>query len=208
MDKLDLSTPDFTAANVERIAALFPNCLTETQRPDGTIRRAIDFDLLKQELSADVVDGPRERYRLDWPGKREALALANAPIRKTLRPCRAESVDFDTTEHIYIEGDNLDALKLLQETYLGKVKMIYIDPPYKTGNDFIYDDNFSMSREDYEALSGERDEEGRALFNEEKWKQNSSSNGRFHSEWLSNDVSPVEAGAEFVAGGWGDFCEH
>lgn len=185
MTRLDLSTPDFTAANVERIAALFPNCVTETQRPDGTIRRAIDFDLLKQELSADVVDGPRERYRLDWPGKREALALANAPIRKTLRPCRAESIDFDTTEHLYIEGDNLDALKLLQETYLGKVKMIYIDPPYNTGNDFIYDDNFSMSREDYEALSGERDEEGRALFDEEKWRQNSSANGRFHSEWLS-----------------------
>jgi len=185
MDKLDLQTPDFTAENAAKIAALFPNCVTETKRHDGTVKRAIDFDLLRQELSADVVDGPQERYRLDWPGKREALALANAPIRKTLRPCREESVDFDTTEHLYIEGDNLDALKLLQETYLGKVKMIYIDPPYNTGNDFIYDDNFSMSREEYEAIAGAKDEEGRALFDEEKWKQNSSSNGRFHSEWLS-----------------------
>lgn len=185
MDKLDLHTPDITAANVERIAALFPNCVTETRRPNGTVKRVIDFDLLRQELSADIVEGPQERYRLDWPGKREALALANTPIRKTLRPCREESVDFDSTEHLYIEGDNLDALKLLQETYLGKVKMIYIDPPYNTGKDFIYDDNFSMSREEYEELSDARDEEGRAMFNEEKWKQNSTTNGRFHSEWLS-----------------------
>jgi adenine-specific DNA-methyltransferase len=185
MNKLDLQTPDFTSVNIARLAELFPNCVTETKNPDGTLKRAIDFDLLSQELSHDLVEGPQERYRLDWPGKREALALANAPIRKTLRPARDESVDFDTTRNLYIEGDNLDALKLLQETYLGQVKMIYIDPPYNTGNDFIYDDDFSMSRSDYQESSGEVDEEGRALFDEEKWKQNSTSNGRFHSEWLS-----------------------
>lgn len=185
MDKLDLQTPDFTSANIARLAELFPNCVTEKKKPDGTVRRAIDFDLLSQELSHDLVEGPQERYRLDWPGKREALALANAPIRKTLRPCPKESVDFESTRNLYIEGDNLDALKLLQETYLGKIKMIYIDPPYNTGNDFIYDDNFSMSGKEHDFLSGDVDEEGNALFDEEKWKQNSSTNGRYHSEWLS-----------------------
>lgn len=185
MDKLKLHTPDFVEANAAKLAELFPNCVTESKAADGTIKRAIDFDLLRQELSSDVVEGPQERYRLDWPGKREALALANTPIRKTLRPCKEESVDFETTQNLYIEGDNLDALKLLQETYLGKVKMIYIDPPYNTGNDFIYDDNFSMSREEYEESSGEKDEEGNAMFNEEKWRQNSNASGRFHSEWLS-----------------------
>jgi adenine-specific DNA-methyltransferase len=185
MTKLDLQTPDFVAANAARLAELFPTCVTETRQPDGTLKRAIDFDLLRQELSHDLVEGPQERYRLDWPGKREALALANAPIRKTLRPCKDESVDFETTRNLYIEGDNLDALKLLQETYLGKVKMIYIDPPYNTGNDFIYDDNFSISGEEHDLLSGTRDEEGNAMFQEEKWKQNSSASGRFHSEWLS-----------------------
>jgi adenine-specific DNA-methyltransferase len=186
MNKLDLQTPDFVAANAARLAELFPNCVTESRHPQtGEIKRAIDFDLLRQELAYDLIEGPQERYRLDWPGKREALALANAPIRKTLRPCKDESVDFDTTHNLYIEGDNLDALKLLQETYLGKVKMIYIDPPYNTGNDFIYDDNFSISGEDHDLLSGTRDAEGNAMFQEEKWKQNSSSNGRFHSEWLS-----------------------
>lgn len=186
MNKLDLHTPDFVAANAARLAELFPNCVTESRDPKtGGVKRAIDFDLLRQELAYDIVEGPQERYRLDWPGKREALALANAPIRKTLRPCKDESVDFETTQNLYIEGDNLDALKLLQETYLGKVKMIYIDPPYNTGNDFIYDDNFSISREEYEDLLGARDEEGNAMFQEEKWKQNSSTNGRFHSEWLS-----------------------
>jgi adenine-specific DNA-methyltransferase len=186
MTKLNLQTPDFVAANAARLAELFPNCVTETRDPQtGAIKRVIDFDLLRQELAYDIVEGPQERYRLDWPGKREALALANAPIRKTLRPCKEESVDFDDTENLYIEGDNLDALKLLQETYLGKVKMIYIDPPYNTGNDFIYDDNFSISREEYQESSGAVDEEGNAMFDEEKWRQNSSANGRFHSEWLS-----------------------
>jgi adenine-specific DNA-methyltransferase len=185
MNKLDLQTPDFTSANISRLAELFPNCVTEKKNSDGTLRRAIDFDLLSQELSHDLVEGPQERYRLDWPGKRAALALANEPIQKTLRPARDESVNFDTTRNLYLEGDNLDALKLLQETYLGQVKMMYIDPPYNTGNDFIYDDDFSMSRAKYQESSGEVDEKGRALFDEEKWKQNSASNGRFHSEWLS-----------------------
>jgi adenine-specific DNA-methyltransferase len=185
MTRLDLQTPDFTSANIARLAELFPNCVTEKKNSDGTLRRAIDFDLLSQELSHDLVEGPQERYRLDWPGKRAALALANEPIQKTLRPSRDESVNFDTTQNLYLEGDNLDALKLLQETYLGQVTMMYIDPPYNTGNDFIYDDDFSMNRADYQESSGEVDEAGRALFDEEKWKQNSTSNGRFHSEWLS-----------------------
>lgn len=185
MDKLKLHTPDFVEANAAKLAELFPNCVTESRAEDGSIKRAIDFDLLRQELSEDLVEGPQERYRLDWPGKRESLALANAPIMKTLRPCREESVDFETTRNLFIEGDNLDALKLLQETYLNQVKMIYIDPPYNTGNDFIYDDNYSMSREEYEDEAGERDEEGNAMFDEEKWQQNSSSTGRFHSEWVS-----------------------
>jgi adenine-specific DNA-methyltransferase len=185
MNKLKLHTPDLTAANVERIGALFPNCLTETLDEKGNPKRAIDFDLLRQELSGDLIEGPQERYRLDWPGKREALALANTPVALTLRPCREESVDFENTKNLYIEGDNLDALKLLQETYLGKVKMIYIDPPYNTGNDFLYQDNFTATRDDYEFDSGKRDEEGRILVNEERWKQNSTNNGRFHSDWLS-----------------------
>jgi adenine-specific DNA-methyltransferase len=186
MTKLDLQTPDFVAANAARLAEIFPNCVSETRNPQtGEIKRAIDFDLLRQELAYDIVEGPQERYRLDWPGKREALALANEPIRKTLRPCKEESVGFDTTQNLYIEGDNLDALKLLQETYLGKVKMIYIDPPYNTGQDFIYDDNFSIGCEEHDLLSGTQDEEGNAMFDEEKWKQNSSASGRFHSEWLS-----------------------
>jgi len=185
MDKLKLHSKDLTAENIEKLAALFPNCLTETKAEDGSTKHAINFDLLRQELSSDLVEGPQERYRLDWPGKREALATANDPIAKTLRPCREESVDFDKTKNLYIEGDNLEALKLLQETYLNKVKMIYIDPPYNTGKDFIYDDNFSISRREYEDLTGSRDAKGNAMFKEEKWKQNSSSNGRFHSEWLS-----------------------
>lgn len=185
MTKLKLHTPDLTAANVERIAALFPNCVTEAADEKGNLKRSIDFDLLKQELSADLVEGPQERYRLDWPGKREALALANTPVALTLRPCRNESVDFEDTQNLYIEGDNLDALKLLQETYLGKVKMIYIDPPYNTGNDFIYEDDFTAEKEAYQRDAGETDEEGNRMMDEERWRQNTTSNGRFHSDWLS-----------------------
>ena len=182
---MKLHTPDLTAANIEKIAALFPNCVTEATDETGKLKHAIDFDLLKQELSADLVEGPQERYRLDWPGKREALALANTPVALTLRPCREESVDFENTKNLYIEGDNLDALKLLQETYLGKVKMIYIDPPYNTGNDFIYEDDFTAEQEAYQRGAGEKDEEGNRMMDEERWRQNSTSNGRFHSDWLS-----------------------
>src|SRR5256885_3024950 len=149
MSKLKMHTPEFTKVNIDHIAEFFPNCVAETKDGNGHVQRAIDFDQLRQELSDHIVDGPRERYHLDWPGKREALLAANAPIAKTLRPCREESVDFDSTKNLFIEGDNLEALKLLQETYLGKVKMIYIDPPYNTGNDFIYDDDFSDDVETY-----------------------------------------------------------
>lgn len=179
MDKLKLHTPDFTQENMARLAELFPTCVTEAQAEDGSIKRAIDFDQLRQELSDHIVDGPRERYHLNWPGKREALLAANAPIAKTLRPCREESVDFDTTKNLFIEGDNLDALKLLQETYLNKVKMIYIDPPYNTGNDFIYHDDFSEDADDFFVRSNQKDESGHRMV------ANTEANGRFHSDWLS-----------------------
>ena len=168
-----------TADNIEKMAALFPNCITESKNAAGQLKKSIDFDLLKQELSSNIVEGPQERYQLNWPGKREALLNANAPIAKTLRPCREESVDFDNTENLFIEGDNLDALKLLQETYLGKIKMIYIDPPYNTGKDFIYSDNFAENSEEYLKRSQQKDEAGNRLI------ANTESNGRFHSDWLS-----------------------
>lgn len=179
MEKLKMHSPNVAEENIAQLAALFPGCVTESTDEKGNLKQAIDFDLLRQELSTTIVEGPQERYHLNWPGKREALLTANAPIAKTLRPCREESVDFDTTENLFIEGDNLDALKLLQETYLGKVKMIYIDPPYNTGNDFIYADNFAESTDEYMRDSGQKDEEGNRLI------ANSDANGRFHSDWLS-----------------------
>lgn len=179
MDKLKMHSPDITQQNIDKLLELFPNCKTEKQDANGGLGIGIDFDLLKQELSENIVEGPKERYQLNWPGKKEALLTANAAIAKTLRPCREESVDFDTTENLFIEGDNLEALKLLQETYLGKVKMIYIDPPYNTGKDFIYADNFSESTDEYFQESGQNDEEGNRLV------ANTNSNGRFHSDWLS-----------------------
>jgi len=179
MEKLKMHSPNLAEGNIAKLAALFPGCITESSDEDGNLKKAIDFDLLRQELSESIVEGPQERYHLNWPGKRKALLAANAPIAKTLRPCREESVDFDTTENLFIEGDNLDALKLLQETYLGKVKMIYIDPPYNTGKDFIYSDKFSESTEEYLMDSGQKDEEGNRLV------ANTDSNGRFHSDWLS-----------------------
>ena len=179
MRKLKMHSPDLTDDNIMKIRDLFPGCVSETKDENGKLRLAIDFDQLRQELSDEIVEGPLERYHLDWPGKRKALLAANAPIAKTLRPCRDESVDFDATQNLFIEGDNLDALKLLQETYLGKVKMIYIDPPYNTGKDFIYADNFAESTEDYLLDSGQKDEEGNRLV------ANKDSNGRFHSDWLS-----------------------
>ena len=180
-----MHSPNLTDGNIARIRELFPGCVTEIKDEGGkmkdgnTLRYAIDFDLLRQELSGHIVEGPQERYHLNWPGKSEALLTANAPIAKTLRPCREESVDFDTTKNLFIEGDNLDALKLLQETYLGKVKMIYIDPPYNTGNDFIYEDDFAENADEFLLRSNQKDEEGNRLI------ANTESNGRFHSDWLS-----------------------
>lgn len=179
MEKLKLHTPDFTQENIAKLAELFPNCITESTDEKGAIKRAIDFDQLRQELSNFIVEGPQERYQINWPGKREALLTANAPIAKTLRPCREESVDFDTTQNLFIEGDNLDALKLLQETYLNRVKVIYIDPPYNTGNDFIYKDDFSENSDTYLDLSNQKDKVGNRMV------ANTESNGRFHSNWLS-----------------------
>jgi len=179
MQKLDLQTANFTDENIEKLAAMFPHCVTEERDEQGQLKKAIDFDLLKQELSANIVDGQQERYQINWPGKRQALITANTPINKTLRPCREESVDFDSTQNLYIEGDNLEALKLLQESYLGKVKMIYIDPPYNTGKDFVYKDNFTADKAEYELDSEQRDEDGGRLVT------NPETNGRYHSDWLS-----------------------
>ena len=179
MDKLKMHSVNKVDENIAKIGALFPNCLTERKNEDGKVEYAIDFDMLKQELSSVVVEGNEERYQFTWPDKKKSILLANAPIAKTLRPCREESVDFDTTENLYIEGDNLDVLKLLQETYLGKIKMIYIDPPYNTGNDFVYNDDFAEDADTYLANSGQFDSEGNRLV------QNTESNGRFHTDWLN-----------------------
>lgn len=179
MEKRALRRPDLTARNIERIAELFPQVITESRDQEGNVTLAIDFDQLRQELSDFVIDGPAERYQLDWPGKRAAALAANAPTAKTLRPSRAESASFDTTKNLVIEGDNLEVLKLLQESYLGQVKLIYIDPPYNTGNDFIYDDDFAASVMDYGQRAGEMDAHGQRLV------ANTEANGRFHSDWLS-----------------------
>lgn len=177
--KLKMHSLDLTEDNIAKIAALFPNCISESRDEQGRLKQVVDFDLLRQELSDVIVEGEQERYRLDWVGKKEAILAANAPIAKTLRPSREESVNFDTTENLFIEGDNLDALKLLQENYLGKVKMIYIDPPYNTGKDFIYNDDFAESSKEFFTRSQQFDEEGNRLI------ANMESNGRFHSDWLS-----------------------
>ena len=184
-DKLKMHTPNIADENFKKLAALFPNAVTETINEDGEVVRAIDADVLRQEISATVVEGSQERYQFTWPDKKKSVVLANQPIAKTLRLEREKSVGRDgtlgsiDTENIYIEGDNLDALKLLQETYLGKIKMIYIDPPYNTGNDFIYEDDFSMSGDDWNGVSGDYDEDGNRLV------QNTESNGRFHTDWLN-----------------------
>lgn len=178
MEKMKFETPDMTQMNIEKIAALFPNCITEKKDDSGKITKAVNFDALKQILGDSIADED-ESYEFTWVGKRDAMVEAAKPIRKTLRPCVEESVNFDTTENLYIEGDNLEALKLLQEGYLGKVKMIYIDPPYNTGNDFIYKDDFRMDSKKYDEESGAVDDEGNRMV------QNSDSNGRFHSDWCS-----------------------
>lgn len=179
MDKLKMHTPNKADENFKKLAELFPNAVTETIDENGEVVRAIDKDVLMQEISCTVVDGKEERYQFTWPDKKKSVLLANAPINKTLRPCREESVDFDTTENLYIEGDNLEVLKLLQETYLGKIKMIYIDPPYNTGNDFVYEDDFAQNTDEYLTNSGQFDEDGNRLV------KNLDSNGRFHTDWLN-----------------------
>lgn len=197
MDKLRMQTANKADENFKKLAAMFPNAVTETINENGEVVRAIDKDVLMQEISCKVVDGNEERYQFTWPDKKKSVLLANAPINKTLRPvredetvptgadsegkpyCSTGSVDFDTTENLYIEGDNLEVLKLLQETYLGKIKMIYIDPPYNTGNDFVYEDDFAQSTDEYLANSGQFDEEGNRMV------QNTESNGRFHTDWLN-----------------------
>lgn len=185
MEKMNMHTPDLAKENYEKLAALFPNAVTETKDENGETVRAIDADVLRSEIAATVVEGTQERYQFTWPDKRKSVVLANQPIAKTLRLDREKSVGRDgtpgsiDTENIYIEGDNLDALKLLQETYLGKVKMIYIDPPYNTGSDFIYDDSFAQNTDEYLDNSGQFDEAGNRLV------QNTENNGRFHTDWLN-----------------------
>lgn len=179
MEKLNIITAEMAEKNIEMLGQMFPNCLTEKKNDEGKIVKAIDFDKLRQELTDSVVEGPEERYQFTWPDKRNAIRLANAPTTKTLRPCREESVDFDNTQNLYIEGDNLDVLKILRENYLGKVKMIYIDPPYNTGKDFVYNDDFTQTSAEYASGSGQLDIEGNRLV------LNSESNGRFHTDWLN-----------------------
>ena len=194
MDKLKMHSPDLTEQNIDRIAELFPTVITERIDDNGNPLRAVDFDLLRQELSDRVIEGPQERYQLDWPGKRAALFAANAPIAKTLRPVREESINFDTTKNLFIEGDNLDALKLLQEPYLGKVKLIYIDPPYNSGSDrFVYEDDFAMTASEYLAHSGQADEDG------VRFVANPESNGRFHSDWLSMMLPRIRLARSLLA---------
>lgn len=179
MDHLKMHTPNKADENFRKLAELFPNAVTETKNEQGEVVRAIDKDVLMQEINTKVVEGREERYQFTWPDKRKAVLLANVPIAKTLRPCREESVNFDTTENLYIEGDNLEVLKLLQETYLGKIKMIYIDPPYNTGNDFVYEDDYSMDNAQFIMQNGGYDEQGNRLF------KNMDTNGRFHTDWLN-----------------------
>ena len=183
MEHLKMQTADMADRNIEQIGALFPECLTERINSNGRVEQAIDFDKLRQLLAHDVVEGPEQRYQFTWPDKRAAIRLANTPTSKTLRPCRAESVDFDTTQNLYIEGDNLDVLKLLRENFLGKVKMIYIDPPYNTGNDFVYNDDFAQGKTDFEQRSGLFDEEGHQTI--DPMQRNTEANGRFHTDWLN-----------------------
>lgn len=183
MEKLKMQTANKADENFKRLAEMFPNAVTEAKDENGEVVRAIDKDVLMQEINTKVVDGNEERYQFTWPDKKKSVLLANAPINKTLRPCREESVDFDNTENLYIEGDNLEVLKLLQETYLGKIKMIYIDPPYNTGNDFVYNDEFGMRNEEWNKVSGNYDEDGNQITG--KLEKNTESNGRFHTDWLN-----------------------
>lgn len=183
MEKLKMQSLDVIGSNIKKIQQLFPNCVTERLGKDGKPELAIDFEKLQAELSNEIIGEGEERYQFTWPDKRAANRLANTPTTMTLRPCREESVDFDHTQNLYIEGDNLDVLKVLRETYLGKVKMIYIDPPYNTGNDFVYNDDFAQSRSEFEETSGLFDEEGNQTI--DPMQRNTESNGRFHTDWLN-----------------------
>lgn len=183
MDKLKMESQNIVGSNINKIAQLFPNCVTERKGKDGKTELAIDFEKLQAELSDDIIGEGEERYQFTWPDKRAANRLANTPTTMTLRPCREDSVDFDNTQNIYIEGDNLDALKVLRETYLGKVKMIYIDPPYNTGNDFVYNDDFAKGKDKFEQTSGFFDGEGNQTV--DPMQRNTESNGRFHTDWLN-----------------------
>lgn len=187
---------DVVGANVQKIAALFPQCVTERKGKNGKTELAIDFDKLRAELSSEVLDEGEERYQFTWPDKRAASCLANTPTTLTLRPCREESVDFDTTQNLYIEGDNLDVLKVLRETYLGKVKMIYIDPPYNTGNDFVYNDDFAQDKDDFEAQNGTLDDEGNLTV--DPMQRNTESNGRFHTDWLNMIYPRLKVARDFL----------
>lgn len=193
MEKLKMHSLNKVESNIEKIAALFPNCITERINAEGKVEHAIDFDILKQELSTEIVEGLEERYQFNWPDKKKAILAANAPINKTLRPCREESVDFDNTENLYIEGDNLEVLKLLQETYLHKIKIIYIDPPYNTGNDFVYHDDFSLDTSEYLNNSGQFDE------NENRLVKNLETNGRFHTDWLNMMYPRLKVARDLLA---------
>ncbi len=197
MEKLKMQTADMAERNIEILGQMFPNCLTEVKNEEGKIVRAIDFDKLRQELACEVVEGAEERYQFTWPDKRNANRLANSPTNKTLRPCREESVDFDNTENLYIEGDNLEVLKLLRENYLGRVKMIYIDPPYNTGNDFVYNDDFAQGRAEFEAQSGLFDDEGNRMA--DPMVQNTESNGRFHTDWLNMIYPRLKVAKDLLA---------
>ena len=197
MERLKLQTSDMAERNLEILGQMFPNCLTETINADGKLVRAIDFDKLRQELACEVVEGADERYQFTWPDKRAAIRLANSPINKTLRPCREESVDFDNTENLYIEGDNLEVLKLLRENYLGKVKMIYIDPPYNTGNDFVYNDDFAQGKAEFDTQSGLFDDEGNRMV--DPMVQNTESNGRFHTDWLNMIYPRLKVAKDLLA---------
>lgn len=192
-----MKSRDVVGGNVEKIAALFPHCVTERIGKNGTAELAIDFDKLRAELSNDALEDGEERYQFTWPDKRAASRLANEPVNLTLRPCREESVDFDTTENLYIEGDNLDVLKVLRETYLGRVKMIYIDPPYNTGNDFVYNDDFAQGKEDFEQGSGLFDEDGNQVL--DPMQRNTESNGRFHTDWLNMIYPRLKVARDFLA---------
>ena len=197
MNHLKMHSLNKIDENVSKIAQLFPNCVTEAKDENGEITHKIDFDMLKQELSTSIVEGREERYQFTWPDKKQAILTANAPINKTLRPCREESVNFDTTENLYIEGDNLEVLKLLQETYLGKIKMIYIDPPYNTGKDsFIYSDNFTMDENVFLSISGQYNDNGDMLYDIRK---NNESDGRFHTNWLNMMYSRLKLAKDILS---------